>query len=218
VDDVTVSSLTSGCAAPYYSYSLLSHTSPFLPSFPSITSCSTRRISTPPILFSLRYRPRWALHILLLRLLLYTRLSGLFYEHCHSLRPKTSSFRAFRCPRHGRRPRVFRRWGRMGRTTFELHRNRNVACPYGNRSVGTSAREPSKLLRWCGGHRCPYICGWIRSRRSTRCSTRLSPKPWWAIRRTELRPSRPSSWSVRRKKLRPPRFYTDAVHLRTSHK
>jgi hypothetical protein len=54
VDDVTViiPHLRVGCAAPYYSYSLLSHTSPFLPSFPSITSCSTRRISTPPILLS----------------------------------------------------------------------------------------------------------------------------------------------------------------------
>ena len=175
---------------------------PFL-SFP--LSPRARRTSTPPIsLFSLHYRSRWALHILFLRLLLYTRLSGLFYEHCHSLRPKNSSFRAFGCPRHGRRSRVFRCWGRMGRTAFKLHPNGNVAC---NRSVGTSAREPSKLLRRCGGHRC-HICAWAYSRPS-----RLSLKPRCTFRLAKLPPSRLSSCSVRRKKLRPPRFYTDAVYV-----
>jgi len=165
---------------------------PFLPPFSSVTSCSTHIDTPDTAILTTLPTPLGSSHS---------------FTFTFAIHPAFS-------PGHGRRPRVFRCWGRMGRTTFKLY-NRNVACPYGNRSVGTSAREPSKLLRRCGGHRCTLICGWIRSRRSTRLS---SPKPRCTIRRTELPPSRPSSCSVRRKKLRPSRFYTDAVYVRTSHK
>jgi hypothetical protein len=86
--------------------------------------------------------------------------------------------------------------------------------------MGTRERQPPKLFRRRDAPSRGHISDWIRPRRGTHPSPRVSTRHLSrTVRRTKLRPTavRTTSWSVRRKKLRSPRFYTNVCHIRASH-